>query len=315
MIWFFIVPLILIAFIPVISRWAYGKAYRRARRVEDIYELPSKTPPHIAERTRSLIRVLDALPYEPVEIRSRDGLRLYARYYHIADGAPVHIQCHGYRSYAMRDFCGGGPLAHELGHNTLIIDQRAHGKSEGETITFGIMERYDVLCWIDYVIQRFGKDTPIFLTGVSMGAATVLMTTDLPLPKNVIGVIADCPDSSPRAIIRKVIADMKLPVTLAYPFAVLGALLFGKFQGLGKISAVNAVKHASVPILIIHGEADSFVPCDMSREIAAACASEIRLVTVPDADHAMSYMTDFDCYKNASHTFAKECLASFSQSK
>ena len=148
-----------------------------------------------------------------------------------------------------------------------------------------------------------------------MGAATVLMTTDLLLPKNVVGVIADCPYSSPRAIIRKVIADMKLPVAPAYPFAVMGAFLFGGFRGLGKISAVNAVKHATVPILIIHGEADSFVPCDMSREIAAACASKVRLETVPDADHAMSYMTDFERYKEASHSFAKECLAAFYQSK
>ena len=298
-----------------ICRWAYGKAYRRSRRVEDPCDLPAKTPTEYVERTRTLIRTLDALPYEAVEIRSCDGLKLCARYYHIADNAPVHIQCHGYRSMALRDFCGAAPLAHELGHNTLIIDQRAHGKSEGKAISFGICERRDVLAWIDYVINRFGKDTPIFLTGVSMGAATVLMTTALPLPKNVIGVIADSPYSSPRAIIRKVIADMGLPVPLAYPFAVLGALLFGGFCELEKAGAVNAVKQTSIPILIIHGEADTFVPCEMSREIASACASKVRLEVFPNADHVLSYMTDFERYKQASHSFIQQCLEDFPHSK
>ena len=307
MYWLLLIPLAILLSIPPISFWAYTKAYRRSRRPEDIYELPEQTPADVALRTRTLIRALDAVPFEPVEITSHDGLRLFGRYYHVADGAPVHIQCHGYRSYAMRDFCGGNPIAREMGHNTIVIDQRAHGRSEGDTISFGINERLDVLSWAEYARNRFG-DVPIFLTGVSMGAATVLMASELPLPQNVVGIIADCPYSSPRAIIRKVIADMGLPVALAYPFAVLGARLFGHFKGLGSITAKDAVKHARVPILLIHGEADSFVPCDMSREIAAA-APQARLECFPNADHAMSYMTDLDRYVSASNDFINDCLS------
>lgn len=290
---------------------AYRKTFYHRRRVENVYALPSKTPQEIVLRTQQLIKTLDGRDYEPVEIRSDDGLRLYARYYHVADGAPLHIQFHGYRSYALRDFCGINPLARDCGHNTLVVDQRAHGKSEGHTITFGIKERIDCLRWAEYAARRFGAKTPIFLSGVSMGAATVLMATDLPLPENVVGVIADCPYSSPRAIIRKVIKDMRLPVRAAYPFVALGARLFGKFDGLSMISAVGAVKNAKVPILLIHGEADGFVPCAMSREIAAACASDARLETFPNADHVMCYMTDYDRYRSVTIDFVNDCLNTF----
>ena len=295
--------------------FAYG-AYRKTfysnrRRVENIYEISAKTPEEIAQRTHSLIREMDGREYEPIEIRSDDGLRLCARYYHVADGAPLHIQFHGYRSYAMRDFCGGNALARECGHNTLLVDQRAHGRSEGHTITFGIKERIDCLRWVEYATRRFGTETPIFLSGVLMGAATVLMATELNLPSNVVGVIADCPYSSPRAIIRKVIGDMGLPVKAAYPFVCIGAWLFGGIRGLSRHGAVQAVKHATVPILLFHGEADDFVPCDMSREIEKACASAVRLETFPDADHAMCYMTDYDRYRQATIAFVQSCLNTF----
>lgn len=293
---------------------AYCKTFYQSRRKpENIYAMPRGVDEETVKRTRELIKTLDAIAYEPVEITSEDGLRLFARYYHVSDGAPLHIQFHGYRSYAMRDFCGGNPLVRECGYNTLVVDQRAHGRSEGHTITFGIKERRDCLLWAEYASRRFGKETPIFLSGVSMGAATVLMATELPLPENVVGVIADCPYSSPRAIIRKVIGDMRLPAFAAYPLVCLGARLYGNIEGLSEEGAVKAVAHAKVPILLIHGEADHFVPCDMSREIAKACASPVRLETFVGAEHAMSYMTDGERYRRISIDFANACLKNFNK--
>lgn len=293
-----IIPVSLVALVLLLAWGAYCKTFfQNRRKKEHIYALPKKTPAPLARRTRELIGALDQVPYEAVEIRSTDGLRLFGRYYHVRDGAPLHIQLHGYRSYAMRDFCGGNPLVREYGHNTLVVDQRAHGKSEGHTISFGVHERVDCLMWAEYAARRFGDKTPIFLTGISMGAATVLMASALPLPKNVVGIIADCPYSSPRAIIRKVIGDMKLPASVAYPFVRLGAFLFGGIRGLDTVSAADAVRKSNVPILIIHGEGDTFVPCEMSREIAKN-SSNARLETFPDADHAMSYMTDTEDRKS-----------------
>lgn len=249
-----------------------------------------------------------ARPFEPVTITTFDGKKLYARYYHVADGAPLQIQFHGYKSSAVLDFCGGSLYAGKIGHNALVVDQRSHGRSEGKSITFGVLERKDVLCWIDYARSRFGEDVRIILAGLSMGAATVLMATDQPLPPNVLGVVADCPYSSPVAIIKTVSKrDMHMPTGLMYPFVKLGARLFAGFD-LEESSAVIAVKNTPVPILVIHGTGDNFVPCDMSREIRDANPDMITLVTVPEAGHGLCYMTEPAIYENAMQEFFEKIL-------
>ena len=291
------------------SYWAYRVAFYVPRNYqEDIYELPrgANNPKH-QEKMRSCIKKLNDLPYESVTITSRDGKTLFGRYYHTQDGAPVQIQFHGYRGSAMRDFCGGTTLARKLGHNALVVDQRCHGHSQGNTITFGVLERYDCRCWARYAYSRFGEDTPLFLSGVSMGAATVLMASDLELPGTVCGIIADCPYSSPRAIIAKVAGEMGLPGKPAAAVCGLGAMLYGRFR-VGAASAVKAVRSTKLPILLLHGEADTFVPCDMSRDIYEACASDKELETFPGATHGMCYLQDPQRYEATVRAFLDRCL-------
>jgi fermentation-respiration switch protein FrsA (DUF1100 family) len=254
--------------------------------------------------TFGLVQAMEALPFEPVTIRSRDGLELFGRYYHLRDGAPLQIQFHGYRGHALRDFCGGHKLAREAGLNTLVVDQRAHGKSQGHTISFGINERWDCLGWAEYAAKRW-PGTPISLAGISMGAATVLMASDLPLPEEVKGILADCGYSSPRAIIKDVCWKLPKPFRILYPFTSLSAELFGHFDP-DSGSAVGAVSNTRLPILLIHGEADSFVPCRMSREIAEACAGPVRLEIFPSADHGVSYFADEARYRRVVTAFLEE---------
>lgn len=251
---------------------------------------------------------LQARSFEPVTIRSRDGLTLFGRYYHVKDGAPVCIGFHGYRSSAMTDFSGGSELTECMEQNLLLVDQRAHGKSEGSTIAFGILEREDCLRWIEYVLRRFGPETKILLYGISMGAATVLMASGLSLPQQVRGIVADCPYASAREIICKVAGDMHLPGKLAYPFVALGARLFGGFS-LDQTDAVRAVKEARVPILILHGEADSFVPEQMSAQVAQANPELVQRHTFPGAAHGISCLTDPVRYRQLIEKFVAEVLA------
>ena len=187
-----------------------------------------------------------------------------------------------------------------------MVDQRSHGKSEGNTITFGIKERRDCLSWIQYICERFGNDTPIILCGLSMGAATVLMATDLELPPNIKGIIADCPYSSPKAIIQKVCKDMHLPPKLLYPFVKLGACLLAGFN-LEESDAVSAVKNTSIPILIIHGDDDRFVPYYMSEEIAKANSSVI-FETISTAGHGLCYMVEPKKYEDVTVKFIQGIL-------
>ncbi|MGN1266443.1 MAG: alpha/beta hydrolase [Dorea sp.] len=307
---FLIILLFIIFVILVGSYYAYRIAfYNPPNRVENIYDLPRDAQyQKDQEYMISLIQEMDALPYEQVYISSFDGLKLAGRYYHVSDNSPLQIQMHGYHGMALRDFCGGNKLAREMGHNTLVIDERAHGKSEGHTITFGINERYDCLSWVQYACERFGNDIPIILCGVSMGASTVLMASELNLPPNVVGILADCPYSSPKEILWKVCGeDMHLPPKIVYPFLWLGAKIYGHFD-FTKSSPVEAVKHAKVPVCIIHGEADYFVPTQMSHTIHQACISEKYIHTFPNAGHALSFIIDNERYSQVSTEFIHMCL-------
>jgi len=257
---------------------------------------------------RTLINEIEQVPCERVTITARDGTVLSARYYHVRDGAPVHVEMHGYRGSALRDFCGGNRATRLLGHNALLVDQRAHGESGGRSITFGVKERYDCLDWIGYVQKRFGEDTPIYLAGVSMGAATVLMAAELDLPGTVRGILADSPYSSPEAIIRKVCRDMGYPPALAFPLIRLGARVLGGFDP-RECSAVAAVEKTKIPILLIHGEDDRFVPCEMSREIAAAGGERVHFETFPEAGHGLNYIVDTQRY----HRVVEEFIAKTEQ--
>lgn len=255
---------------------------------------------------RSLHRQMCQTPSEQIVISSHDGLKLGGQYYHLHDGAMLQIQFHGYRGCGERDLCGLHQLAREMGHNILVVSQRAGGASEGNTITFGIKEKHDCLAWAKYAAERFGTDIPMVLAGVSMGAATVMMASELELPPNVIGIIADCGYTTPGAIIRKVSWDVKIPGWLSYPFVLLGALIFGRFR-LWERGAVDAVANSKVPILIIHGEDDRYVPCEMGRQLEKASGGKAVLETFPKASHATSYVTDPVRYGGIVRAFLAQC--------
>lgn len=268
MTWFWIILTVMAVFSLILS-YVYRIAfYSPTKTQNDIYNIPlgEQYDPY-KQKMCELITDLKDRPYEEVFTISHDGLKLYGCYYHYNDNAPLDIAFHGYRGTAIRDMCGGIWLSYATGHNILLVDQRAHGKSEGHTITFGIKERKDCLSWIAYAKQRFGADIRILLYGVSMGATTVLMASDLGIDNNVYGIIADCPYSSPKEIIKKVCRDMKYPPILAYPFVSLSARILGNFN-LAETTAEKAVKNSKIPILILHGEDDRFVPEVMSKEIA-----------------------------------------------
>ena len=248
------------------------------------------------------IKQTRALPCEPMTITSFDGLQLQGTCYESAPGAVIEIMFHGYRGSSERDMSGGVQRCFKLGHSALIVDQRSSGRSQGNVITFGVNESRDCLAWMNHAIERFGPDCRLMLTGISMGAATVMIAAGEDLPENVIGVLADCGYSSARDIIKAVIRQMKLPANLLYPFVKLGARLYGHFD-LEKYSPEEALKTCKVPVLLCHGEDDDFVPCSMSHENFAACASRKKLVTVPGAGHGLCIIFDPEGYRSAMKDF------------
>lgn len=233
--------------------------------------------------------------YKEFYITSHDGLQLYGMYFEYESGAPMEIMFHGYRGCAMRDMAGGIERAFSVGRNVLLVEQRTSRESEGRVITFGIKEHRDVLSWVDFAVHHFGADVQIILTGISMGAATVMMAAGCDLPPQVVGVLADCGYTSPERIIKTVIRQCHLPVFLVYPLVKLSARLWGHFD-LEEYSPLEAMKTCKLPILFAHGEADNLVPCSMSRENYDACTAPKYLLTVPGAGHGLAYGVEPDRY-------------------
>ena len=301
----FVTVLILLAICFITYRMTF---YNKHKSVFDPYHSVNKNPPPpFAEISRGLIDRLIAKPCEEVTVIARDGKPLFGRYYHRCDGAPLDIMLHGYKSGALHDFPGGAMEALALNHNVLLVDQRGHGGSFGRTISFGIKERFDCLDWASYAVERFGKDVRITLVGISMGAATVIYASELELPSQVRGIIADCPYSSPEQIIKKTAGEMGFPSGLVFPFIRLGGMLFGGFDVCQR-TPLEAAKNAALPLLLIHGLEDDFVPCDMSRELAKAYGGRVTLELFEDAGHGTSYLYNTKKYRAALEKFYAENL-------
>ncbi len=231
---------------------------------------------------------------ELAEMLSFDGLRLRALYLPAEEERPrgTIIAFHGYRSLATIDFALEARFFHEQGYQLLLPYQRSHGESEGKYITYGVKEQYDCQDWARYVRDRFGVQMDIFLSGISMGASTVLMASGLTLPKNVRGIIADCGFTSPWEIMKHVSRrDFKLP---SFPLLHLLDLLTRLRAGfsLKEADTCKALRENRLPVLFLHGEEDDFVPLSMTRQNFSACRAEKDVFLVKGAGHAQSFATD-----------------------
>ena len=245
---------------------------------------------------------------EEITVQSDDGFVLHGLLIpHIAPRATV-ILFHGWRSSWEMDFMCILPFLHSLRLQTLLVDERAQGDSEGRWITYGVRERTDVPVWVDYAVRRFGEAHPIFLQGLSMGAATVLMASSYHFGGNVRGIVADCGFTSPYEIISKVWRDRTpFPAHFAMWWLDKFTRQFADF-GLREYSSVEAVAGTEYPILFLHGTADSFVPSYMTRQAFEACKSEKELLLVDGATHGMSYIVDRPRVENAYRAFIEKHL-------
>ena len=245
---------------------------------------------------------------KPLQVVSYDGKRLYGRFVRRENAKGTIIFFHGYRSHYGVDFSASMEFYYEQGYNALYCDQRAHGLSQGKVICFGVKERFDVMSWVTYMSLMLGEDHPIFLSGLSMGATTVLMAADMEFPANVRGIIADCGFTSPGDQLRVLVKKWyHLPPKITVALLNFYTRIFGGF-GLDDWSTEQALAEAKYPVLLVHGEADRLVPSFMSRQAFDACIGKKRLELFPEAEHGVSYLKDKARYQQALLEFLEENL-------
>lgn len=299
----------IIAIVLLTSYICFLKVFRTPKRKKlgkGEYDLP---PGDIYEpfypQMREWIDSIRGMKRELFEIESFDGLKLRGYYYEYSPDSPLELIFHGYGGNAERDLSGGVERCFALGRSAVLIDQRGAGMSEGRISSFGINERLDCLEWIKFATRKFGKDRPLIIGGVSMGAATVMMASGEDLPKNVACVMADCGYSSSKKIIKKVVREMKLPPSLVYPFIRLGGMLYGKFD-IEETDPVSAVARSKTPIVYIHGDEDDFVPHSMSVECFEATRAPKKLVTIEGAGHGLGFPQNQSKYVESLRDFETE---------
>ena len=268
-------------------------ARRRTVTTDTLMEILTNRPnlppdPAIQAKADALLNT----PTELVEIRSREGYVLRAHWYPADDAKRTVILVHGWHGSWNMDFSLSAPYLHDNQCSLLLIEQRCHGSSGGDLISYGINERYDVLAWLEWV-EKNRPGLPVYLCGLSMGASTVLMTTGLPIAGRVCGVIADCGYSDPKEIVR-----LTLKKNLGKMTGPTVAAVNAKCKRRGKFSLKDytpieaLASNTEGPCLFIHGDSDALVPCRMSLENYYACRAPKELLIVSGAAHGMSFAVD-----------------------
>lgn len=262
--------------------------------------------PEKADEAKQCVRDFKASVTDTVYITSHDGLKLCGRVVENPAGRGVVIMMHGYRSCGLVDFGISHKYFYSAGFSLLMVDERAHGDSEGKHITFGAKERFDAVDWAKYAGERW-QGKPVIMCGVSMGAATVMMGAGVGYPSNVKAILADCGYTSPGAICRKCLKQWyHLPPFPVYHGAKLWTRWLAGFDLDGVISrdSLAKLRGTGIKVLIVHGTGDGFVPYQMSEENIkafdympeSARREVVEFLSVEGADHAQSFVVDREAY-------------------
>lgn len=251
-------------------------------------------------------------PFEDVYMTNRDGMKLHGYLLECENATKTVIFSHGWHSVALFDFSCIWSYYEAHKFNVLIIDHRAHGKSEGKYVCFGVKERYDVVDWALWVGERFGENMKIFLSGISMGSATVMMALGTEgLPDTVVGASCDCGYTSATDIFKHVLKiGFHLPAFPILNVAGLISKLVAKFD-FEEFTSLDGLKKAKIPVYFIHGTKDGFVPVEHTYANRAACASDYTEAIVENADHGLSFFTDPNAVREGLEALLRKQFSDF----
>ena len=249
---------------------------------------------------------LEETTQEKLEIKAKDDITLRATaYYNKTENQENHnwvIIAHGYRSKPSWVASIGMHFYKEKGYNVLIPSMRATEESEGKYIGMGWLDKDDIIGWINKIILK-DKNAKIILHGSSMGAATVLMASGEKLPSNVKAIIADSSYTSAWDIFKSELkARFNLPSFPLMQMFRLIAIIQAKYD-IKEASVIDQVKKSNIPTLLIHGDADDFVPVTMEPEIYNAIPVEKDQLIIHGAGHTKSRYREPETYYKKVYEF------------
>lgn len=226
-------------------------------------------------------------PHESFEVTTTDGIALFGWRF-APTGAPrgVLVFVHG-KDINRQHFVSAAQRFVKQGYAVVAYDQRAHGQSMGEYVTYGAREATDLSAVIDVSLARFGRELPVVVVGESLGAAVVLQAAAQ--DERIKLVVAGAP-----------FADLKTVVQDKAPFflsakgreeAVALAEKEAQFV-VADISPENSAKRISVPVLLLHGSEDAYLPMKHSLRIYEALSGPRRFVRLEGVGHQDILLTD-----------------------
>jgi len=193
------------------------------------------------------------------------------------------------------------------GFNVLLVDSRAHGKSGGDSVTWGNYEKYDLDTWVDWVQKRFPQGE-IGIHGISMGAATALLHAELnETSKRVRFYVADSSYSDFETLLamkmEQYFPKVLLP-QLLLPYANIAAYWNSRFT-FYQASPIRSVANVTTPVLYLHGEADKVVPPYMSQKLYEATKGPRQIYTFPQAAHVAGVFEEHSRYSAVVQNFVR----------
>lgn len=197
----------------------------------------------------------------------------------------------------------------QRGYNVLLPDSRGHGQSKGR-VSFGYYEKKDLAAWCRQIVRRLGPDQQIAVLGVSMGAATALQASPL-LPKQVKAIVADSAYTTIRAeLLYQARHNAQMDQREANLLLDATDAQLARKNGfrLTDVSCVTALRKNQIPVLFIHGQADTFVPVKMTKADYRADRGPKELWLVPGAGHTQAYTTNQEAYQQHVTDFLNKYL-------
>ena len=238
-------------------------------------------------------RMLSDLSYlkeqggERVTVRAFDGVTLCGDYYHQgADKTAVMV--HGYNADPYVNLVCPARWLYDFGFNVLVITHRAHGDSGGKRGGMGLIEKNDVMTWVNCVLRK-DPSQRILLYGSSMGGSALMYLSDTIDESRVLCMVDDCGYISAENQLKSDARRMHLP-TVLIPLI---CRIAKRDQHIDiRERTVDHLRHAKKPILFIHGTADRTVALEEGQANFDACTSEKRMVIVENAAHTTAFQTD-----------------------